>query len=30
LENGEHQQGDDDQLERTANEDGNVVIDNFH
>jgi hypothetical protein len=30
LENGEHQQGDDDQLERTTNEDGNVVIDNFH
>jgi hypothetical protein len=30
LENGEHQQGDDDQLERTTNKDGNVVIDNFH
>jgi hypothetical protein len=30
LENGEQQQGDDDQLERTANGDGNVLIDNFH
>jgi len=30
LENGEQQQGDDDQLERTENGDGNVLIDNFH
>ena len=30
LENGEQQQGHDDQLERTANGDGNVLIDNFH
>jgi hypothetical protein len=30
LENGEQQQGDDDQQKRTANGDGNVLIDNLH